>query len=55
MDIPTNLSAYIRVLRLAATPSSEEFNRVALIAGAGILLVGTIGFIVFAIMSQGPV
>lgn len=55
MDIPTDLNAYVRVLKLATTPSSEEFEQVAKIAGAGIIVVGLIGFIVFAVMSLGPV
>ncbi|AWB27117.1 protein translocase SEC61 complex subunit gamma [Halococcoides cellulosivorans] len=54
MEIPTELSSYIRVLKLASTPSWEEFSQVAKIAGAGILLVGMIGFLIFAIMSFIP-
>nr|WJK64271.1 protein translocase SEC61 complex subunit gamma [Halobacterium salinarum] len=50
MDVPQELSAYTRVLRLASTPSWEEFSQIAKIAGAGILLIGAIGFVVFLIM-----
>ncbi|MCF2164140.1 MULTISPECIES: protein translocase SEC61 complex subunit gamma [Halobacterium] len=50
MDVPLELSAYTRVLRLASTPSWEEFSQIAKIAGAGILLIGAIGFVVFLIM-----
>lgn len=52
MDVPLELSAYTRVLKLASTPEWEEFSQIALIAGAGILVVGLIGFIVFLVM--GP-
>jgi protein transport protein SEC61 subunit gamma-like protein len=54
MDVPYKLSAYVRVLKLASTPSWEEFSRVALIAGVGIFLVGTIGFLIFLAMSVMP-
>ncbi|MDH5021578.1 protein translocase SEC61 complex subunit gamma [Halobacterium rubrum] len=50
MDVPLELSAYTRVLRLASTPSWEEFSQIAKIAGAGILLIGLIGFVIFLIM-----
>ncbi|QSG14312.1 protein translocase SEC61 complex subunit gamma [Halapricum desulfuricans] len=54
MHVPTELSSYIRVLKLASTPSWEEFSQVAKIAGAGILLVGLLGFVIFAFMSFVP-
>jgi len=50
MDVPLELSAYARVLRLASTPSWEEFSQIAKIAGAGILLVGLLGFVIFLLM-----
>ncbi|WP_336034659.1 protein translocase SEC61 complex subunit gamma [Halobacterium yunchengense] len=50
MDVPLELSAYTRVLRLASTPSWEEFSQIAKIAGAGILLVGLLGFMIFLLM-----
>lgn len=51
MDVPLELSAYTRVLRLASTPSWEEFSQIAKIAGAGILLIGFMGFLIFLLMS----
>ena len=54
MEVPQDLSSYLRVLKLASTPSWEEFSQVSKIAGAGILLVGLIGFIIFALMSVIP-
>jgi protein transport protein SEC61 subunit gamma-like protein len=38
---------YMRVLKLARTPTREEFNKIATVAAAGILLVGLIGFIIY--------
>ena len=54
MEVPYEISSYIRVLKLASTPGWEEFSQVSLIAGAGILLIGLMGFIVFLIMSVLP-
>ncbi len=36
-----------RVLKLARTPTREEFTKIATVAAAGVLLVGLIGFIIF--------
>jgi len=38
---------YIRVLKLARTPTREEFSKIATVAAAGILLIGLIGFIIY--------
>ena len=38
---------YWRVLKLARTHTREEFNKIAIVAAAGILLVGLIGFIIY--------
>lgn len=38
---------YLRVLKLARTPTREEFTKIATVAAAGILLVGLIGFIIY--------
>lgn len=54
MDVPYDLASYIRVLKLASTPGWDEFSQVSKIAGAGILLVGLVGFLIFAIMSVLP-
>ncbi|WP_137199170.1 protein translocase SEC61 complex subunit gamma [Halalkalirubrum salinum] len=54
MDVPYDLNSYIRVLKLASTPTWEEFSQVSKIAAAGIFLVGFIGFVIFAIMSVLP-
>ena len=54
MEVPKDLSSYIRVLKLASTPSIEEFSQVSLIAGAGIALVGFLGFVIFVVMTFLP-
>jgi len=54
MRVPTDLSSYVRVLKMASTPSWEEFSQVAKIAGAGILLIGMLGFAIFLAMSVLP-
>lgn len=40
---------YIRVLKLARTPTREEFQKIAAVAAAGIALIGIIGFIIYEI------
>ncbi|WP_276271317.1 protein translocase SEC61 complex subunit gamma [Haloarcula litorea] len=54
MDVPYDITSYVRVLKLASTPSWEEFSQIAKIAGAGIALVGLLGFLIFAVMSFIP-
>ena len=54
MKVPYDLNSYIRVLKLASTPSTDGFLQVSQIAGAGIILVGFIGFLIFAVMSLLP-
>ncbi|MGQ3413252.1 protein translocase SEC61 complex subunit gamma [Natrinema versiforme] len=54
MDVPYDLTSYIRVLKMATTPTTNEFFQVSKIAGAGILLVGLIGFLIGAIMLLLP-
>jgi len=41
---------YIRVLKLARTPTKEEFSKIALVAGIGILFIGLIGFMIYEFM-----
>ncbi len=50
MDVPYDLTSYVRVLKMATTPTTNEFLQVSKIAGAGILFVGFIGFIIGGIM-----
>lgn len=45
---------YWRVLKLARTPSRDEFSKIALVAAIGIVLVGLIGFVVYELMLVAP-
>lgn len=54
MDVPYDLNSYLRVLKMASTPTTADFLQVAKIAGLGVLLVGSIGFLIFVLMSLLP-
>ena len=43
---------YLRVLKLARTPTREEFGKIATVAAAGVLVVGLIGFIIYVIFEH---
>jgi protein transport protein SEC61 subunit gamma and related proteins len=43
---------YLRVLKLARTPTREEFTKIATVAAAGVLLIGLIGFIIYVIFDH---
>jgi len=45
---------YWRVVKLARTPTREEFQKIAIVAAAGILLIGLIGFLILTFMSALP-
>ena len=45
---------YWRVLKLARTPTREEFQKIALVAAAGVLLIGLIGFLILTFTSALP-
>ena len=45
---------YWRILKLARTPTRDEFNKIALVAAAGILIVGLIGFLIYIGMIPLP-
>jgi protein transport protein SEC61 subunit gamma-like protein len=38
---------YWRVIKLARTPTREEFTKIAIVAAAGVIVVGMIGFAIF--------
>ena len=54
MDVKFELSDYLRVLKMASTPSWNEFSQVSKIAGAGILLVGVVGFFIYVTLTLLP-
>ncbi len=53
-NVPLRLGEYIRVLKLTRKPTREEFNVIAKVAGAGILLVGFIGFLIYLLITVLP-
>ena len=50
----TKLEEYMRVLKLARKPTREEFNMIAKISMAGIGIIGTLGFIIYALLTELP-
>jgi protein transport protein SEC61 subunit gamma-like protein len=53
-NITGGLKQYIRILQLTRKPSNEEFFTISKVAGAGILLIGAIGFVIYLIMVLIP-
>ena len=45
---------YWRVLKLARTPTRDEFSKIAIVAAAGIMLIGLGGFIIYEILLVLP-
>ena len=43
---------YLRVLKLARTPTTEEFTKIAIVAAAGVLLIGLVGFLLFVMFDH---
>lgn len=43
---------YGRVLKMARKPTNEEYAKTSKITGAGILLVGGIGFVIYLLATQ---
>jgi protein transport protein SEC61 subunit gamma-like protein len=54
MDVPRDLNSYLRLIKLSSVPTREEFLQISKIAGIGILIVGSIGFLIFGIMKFLP-
>ncbi|MGA2912678.1 MAG: protein translocase SEC61 complex subunit gamma [Methanoregula sp.] len=45
---------YLRVIKLARTPTREEFTKIATVAAAGVLVVGLIGFVIYELFVVLP-
>ncbi|OPY37129.1 MAG: preprotein translocase subunit SecE [Methanoregula sp. PtaU1.Bin051] len=45
---------YLRVLKLARTPTREEYTKIAIVAAAGVLVVGLIGFFIYEMFIAVP-
>ena len=43
---------YGRVLKMARKPTNEEYGKTSKITGAGIMLIGGLGFLIFLIAKQ---
>jgi len=43
---------YGRVLKMARKPTNEEYAKTSKITGAGIMLIGGIGFVIFLLATQ---
>jgi len=53
-NVPLRLGEYIRILKLTRKPTRDEFLVIAKVAGAGILLIGFIGFIIYILITVMP-
>jgi protein transport protein SEC61 subunit gamma and related proteins len=49
-----DIKEYIRVLKLARKPDREEFTMIAKVSMAGIALIGTMGFLIYVLLTQVP-
>ena len=47
MDIRESLARISRVMQVASKPTKDEFGQSAKITGAGLLLIGATGFVIF--------
>ncbi|MDD3976804.1 protein translocase SEC61 complex subunit gamma [Methanomicrobium antiquum] len=45
---------YLRVLKLARTPTRDEFQKIGLVAAIGIALIGILGFIIYEVILLLP-
>lgn len=45
---------YGRILKMARKPTQDEFSKVVLITGIGLVLIGALGFAIYYIMRYGP-
>lgn len=52
--VKSKLREYLRVLKIAEKPGRDEFEMAAKITGAGILIIGAIGFIFFMVARLLP-
>lgn len=48
------LKSYLRVLKLSKKPSGEEFSMISKVAGAGILVIGFVGFVIYILLTEVP-
>ncbi|MBI4167632.1 MAG: protein translocase SEC61 complex subunit gamma [Candidatus Aenigmarchaeota archaeon] len=48
-DIKNKLSQYLRVISVSKKPDREEFWSSVKICGAGILIIGAVGFVIYVL------
>jgi protein transport protein SEC61 subunit gamma-like protein len=48
------LKSYYRVLKLSRKPARDEFLMISKIAGAGIVAIGFVGFVVYILLTELP-
>ncbi len=53
-EISLNLQDYWHTIKLTRKPTREEFKTITKIAGAGILLIGFIGFVIYLLLTELP-
>ncbi|MBP2030039.1 protein transport protein SEC61 subunit gamma-like protein [Methanohalophilus levihalophilus] len=53
-SISQTLKSYFRVLKLSRKPTREEFLMISKVAGAGILIIGFVGFVVYVLLTELP-
>ncbi len=44
---------YGRILKMARRPTSDEFSKVIIITGIGLIAIGALGFIIYFVMRYG--
>ena len=44
---------YSRILKMARRPTSEEYSKTVMITGAGLTLIGFIGYLIYVAMAYG--
>ena len=54
IKVGKTLKSYLRILKLTKKPSREEFLMIAKVAGAGIVLIGFVGFIIYVLLTEVP-
>lgn len=53
-DIKSKLNEYKRVLKISSKPDREEFSMSAKITGAGMIIIGIIGFVFYILQNLLP-
>lgn len=53
-DAKKKLNEYIRVLKITQKPGREEFEMSAKVTGAGMIIIGVIGFVFYLIANLVP-